>query len=115
MTYADALKLLRGCRDLQPTELQVLVSGAIVDELLDDSFDALVSVAKEILARHYPTDIFPVAVEDRRDPGVRLVTALHAVVEVLEARSALKAEYAESLIQMAAEEAAYIAKGRPTV
>ena len=35
MSHADAMKRLRGCRELQPDAMQVIVAAEIVDALLD--------------------------------------------------------------------------------
>ena len=36
MTHADAMKRLRGCRELQPDAMQVIVAAEIVDALLSE-------------------------------------------------------------------------------
>lgn len=43
MTYADALKRLRQCRNNQPDAMQILVAAEIVTALLDDSLIQLVA------------------------------------------------------------------------
>lgn len=48
---------------------------------LDASFDGLLSIAREIMDRHYPADLFPSKAFPERDPGVQLVMAIRAVDE----------------------------------